>query len=566
LFSNRHKLIVLSIVLLMFLSLSIRPGFRVRQQVGVAPLAKKLLDEASLFNTRLHSRPRDVRAEQDYLGLIELYRRGLEADGERLYGDEALLAMARLSEEMAASLRKPRYYYNAIDHYRQLARDYTQSPYRAMALITIAKVFENYLDDREEAARAYAEVVRQFPNSVSGREALANFARIVPDKEPDSEPTTTDGTEASAEKTITSIRDFSGPDYARIVIDLSTPVEYEKSQAGSNSLAILLKGAKLAPQLASRNLAPNPEGLLKQVKADATTDAVRLNLECARINNYAIFTLNDPFRLVIDLHGLSEKVSAADSPAPPIRPEVERRSSEGSLSYLRALGLKFNRIVIDPGHGGHDTGALGPGGLVEKELVLDVALRLQAMLKQNLKDIDVVMTRDGDRFVALEERTAIANARGADLFISIHANSSQSPTSSGVETYYLSINATNEELEVAARENASTARNARDLQTLLEQIVLDDKVIESRNFARQVQRGLVKGLGSIDPAAAGNRGVKKAPFIVLIGANMPSVLAEVSFISNPEQAQALKTVEFRRQIAESLYDGIQRYIDSFSKR
>jgi N-acetylmuramoyl-L-alanine amidase len=398
---------------------------------------------------------------------------------------------------------------------------------------------------------------------VSAREALANFARITPDRIPHLETAIAPDSETASEKTITSIRNFSGPDYARIVIDLSSPIKYEKSQAGS-SLNILMKGARLAPQLADRSLTANVEGLLKQVKAEATSDSVHLNLECARISNYAIFTLNNPYRLVIDLHGQSEKVAAENRPAQPSRPEVARRS-EGSLSFLRALGLKINRVVIDPGHGGHDTGALGPDGVVEKEVVLDIALRLRALFKQKLSDIDVVMTREGDRFVALEERTAIANARGADLFISIHANSSQTQDASGVETYYLSINATNEELEVAARENASTARNARDLQALLEQIVLDDKVIESRNFAKQVQRGLVRGLGPIDLAAAANRGVKKAPFIVLIGANMPSVLAEVSFISNQKQAQELKTGEFRQQIAESLFDGIQRYIDTFSK-
>jgi N-acetylmuramoyl-L-alanine amidase len=567
-FSKRHRLIVLVIVLLMFLSLSIKPGFRVQQNNGASSLARRLFDQATLSNTRLHSRPQTERVEQDYLGIIEQYKRVIDADAERRYGDETLLEMARLCEEISTNLHKPRYCYNAIDYYKQLARDYQQSPHRALALITIAQIFGDRLGDREEEARAYAEVMRQYPNSVSAREASANIARITPAQDRQSETSITAQSNGYIEKAITSVRSFTGPDYARVVIDLSAPITYDKSMTDGNHLTLFARDSKLAPQLANRNLALSAEGLLKQVKAEPLTDGVRLNLECSQINNYAIYSLNNPDRLVIDLHrlGAGERASEAGRNAELQTGIDSGRSSNDKLSFLRALGLKISRIVIDPGHGGHDTGALSASGVIEKELVLDIGLRLRALLKKNLNDIDIIMTREGDRFIALEERTAIANARGADLFISIHANSSENAEASGVETYYLSINATKEELEVAARENASTARNARDLQTLLQQIVLDDKVIESRNFAKQVQRGLVSGLSPIDKAAANNRGVKKAPFIVLIGANMPSVLAEVSFLSNPDQASTLKTGEFRQQIAESLFDGIQRYIETLSNR
>lgn len=556
-FLSRHKLLVFMIVLAMFLSISIKPGFRVQPDTHAASLVHQLLTQATSADRNLHARPGGERAEQDYLGVINLYKMALDADSERRAGDQALLSMARLAEEFAA--HKPRYYYNAVEHYQQLIDSYPGSPHHALALVKQAQILEKHLDDAEAAARAYQAVVARFPNSVSAREAAANLDRL----HAAGEHTEASEQLASEERLITSIRNFSGPDYARIVIDVGSPVTVDKSQQSNGMVSLFMREAKLNSQLADRNLAIDTNGLLKKVTAEAKEEGVRVNFECNELRDYAIFSLNDPHRVIIDLRG--KMVAPVDVPAAATTPLDEMRPQvSGNLSLLRVLGLKVKRVVIDAGHGGHDTGALR-AGMKEKEITLDIALKLRALLKQHIKDLDVVMTRDRDRFVALEERTAIANAQAADLFISIHINSSPNPESSGVETYYLSINANKDELEVAARENASTASNAHNLQTLLQRIVLDDKVIESRNFAQLVQRSLVNGLSDFSKGAAQNRGVKKAPFIVLIGANMPSVLAEVSFISNAEQAAALKTAEYRQKIAQSLYEGIRRYIDALSK-
>jgi N-acetylmuramoyl-L-alanine amidase len=237
-------------------------------------------------------------------------------------------------------------------------------------------------------------------------------------------------------------------------------------------------------------------------------------------------------------------------------------TARGDRSLIRALGLKIGKIVIDPGHGGHDTGTIGPNGLEEKDLVLEVGKRLGKLLETRL-GAEVVYTRKDDTFIPLETRTAIANQDRADLFISIHANSSHDSAARGVETYYLNFTSSPEALEVAARENAVSEKSIYELQDLVKKIAMKEKIEESREFAGDVQQSLHSGLAVKSPAIR-DRGVKKAPFIVLIGANMPSILAEISFVSNPSDERRLETSEYRQRIAESLYRGVARYVNGLS--
>ena len=237
-------------------------------------------------------------------------------------------------------------------------------------------------------------------------------------------------------------------------------------------------------------------------------------------------------------------------------------TASGDRSLIRALGLKIGKIVIDPGHGGFDAGTIGPNGLTEKDLVLDVSQRLGRLLESRL-GAEVDYTRDTDTFVPLEDRTAIANRDQADLFVSIHANSSRDPDARGVETYYLNFTTSRDALDVAARENAVSDQSIYELQDLVKQIALKEKIEESREFASDVQTALHSGLAAKNPGLR-DRGVKSAPFIVLIGANMPSILAEISFVSNPTDERKLKTAEYRQRIAESLYRGISKYVNGLS--
>jgi N-acetylmuramoyl-L-alanine amidase len=260
----------------------------------------------------------------------------------------------------------------------------------------------------------------------------------------------------------------------------------------------------------------------------------------------------------------SSKNSDADAKPDLIRPSsAPQPTRDGQSTLTRALGLKIGRIVIDAGHGGHDTGTIGPTGLMEKDLCLDVALRLGKIIQQRLPGADIVYTRSDDTFIPLEERTNIANQAKADLFISIHANSSQDHAARGVETYYLNLKGSAEAMEVAARENASSEQGVHDLEDLVKKIARSEKIDESKEFAEDIQDSLAKRMQKASKTVK-NRGVRKAPFVVLIGADMPSILTEISFLSNPADEKLLKEPEYRQRVAEGLYQGVASYLQSLN--
>jgi N-acetylmuramoyl-L-alanine amidase len=246
--------------------------------------------------------------------------------------------------------------------------------------------------------------------------------------------------------------------------------------------------------------------------------------------------------------------------APPVAPQPTR---DGQSTLTRALGLKIGRIVIDAGHGGHDTGTIGPTGLMEKDLCLDVALRLGKIMQQKLPGAEIVYTRSDDTFIPLEDRTRIANEAKADLFISIHANSSPDHGARGIETYYLNLKGSPDAMEVAARENAASQDGIHDLEDLVKKITRTEKIDESKEFALDVQDSLSKRIQKTAKPVK-NRGVRKAPFVVLIGADMPSILTEISFLSNPADEQLLKKPEHRQRVAEGLYSGVSEYLQSLN--
>jgi N-acetylmuramoyl-L-alanine amidase len=327
----------------------------------------------------------------------------------------------------------------------------------------------------------------------------------------------------------------------------------DDSEASANDAADETVPVKHAKKLNSH------EGIVvdKVAKADADNEAEGLDSDNANPSGSAdtVPRSKGASRSLASNHSNSKR--AYDLNAREARP-----TASGDRSLIRALGLKIGKIVIDPGHGGHDTGTIGPNGLEEKDLVLEVGRRLGKLLETRL-GAEVVYTRKDDTFIPLETRTAIANQARADLFISIHANSSHDPDARGVETYYLNFTSSPDALDVAARENAVSEKSIYELQDLVKKIALKEKIEESREFASDVQASLHSGLSSKAPAIR-DRGVKKAPFIVLIGANMPSILAEISFVSNPTDEHRLASSEYRERIAESLYKGIARYVNGLS--
>jgi len=364
---------------------------------------------------------------------------------------------------------------------------------------------------------------------------------------------------------VDGIQVTSSPDDAQVVVLLDQAVRFDSARiSGPDRIYFDLHNARLTPAVGQRT-APPEDGLLKWVRAAQNTDEmVRLVLDADGAKNYSAQLLSNPTRLVIDLHARAEApTEMASNSSAPLAPPASGPVVENRPSLTRALGLKISRIAIDPGHGGSDVGAMGPHGLVEKNLCLDVAMRLGQLIEKNLSGAQVVYTRKDDRFVPLEERTAIANRANADLFISIHANSSDVPDARGVETYYLNLGASPESMRLAARENALAAASLHDLPTLLQKIESNVKMTESKQLATQIQDALSARLQLVSRGET-NRGVKQAPFVVLTGATMPAVLSEISFVSNASDESLLLESAQRQRVAEGLYRGITAYLDTLN--
>lgn len=255
------------------------------------------------------------------------------------------------------------------------------------------------------------------------------------------------------------------------------------------------------------------------------------------------------------------EVPATTSPAAPLATPAARTAT-GQQSLIRALGLKIGKVVIDPGHGGKDEGTRSPDGLLEKDLVLDVAKRLRTLIEDKLGS-EVILTREDDVFIQLEERPVIANQHRADLYVSLHANSSPFRLASGSETFYLDFTTSRESMDIAARENASSTKSVADLQDIIKRIALKDKRDESRDFAAKIQTALFKSQSNAGTAKK-NRGVKSAPFVVLVGAEMPAILVEMGFLSNKKEVEKLTTSEYRQSLAQAIFDGLESYMRSLS--
>lgn len=352
----------------------------------------------------------------------------------------------------------------------------------------------------------------------------------------------------------------------RIVLDIESPTRTQQ-QAGMESKRVKrgepladevtkTSGFEVAADLGLRKLS-SIEGPAVAKKEDAKVRSAgeEDKLEVAKKRSQVIAEKED--------RGKNSKPEGeGKNTATALASREARPKSDGTLSLIRTLGLKIGRIVIDPGHGGHDTGTVGPSGLEEKELVLDVAFRLKKLVEEKLNG-EVILTRTDDTFIPLEERTSLANESQADLFISIHANSSENRRVSGVETFFLNFATSADVEEIAARENASSQKTIFELQDLVQKIALKEKVDESKEFAQTIQKSMATQMQKAR-ATAKDRGVKQAPFIVLIGANMPSILSEISFVSNPSDEKLLKSPNYRQKIAEALCRGIEEYSRNLS--
>jgi N-acetylmuramoyl-L-alanine amidase len=379
---------------------------------------------------------------------------------------------------------------------------------------------------------------------------------------------------------IVNLRCSTHPNFTRIVLDIGTLREYtfgELRDPGRIWVDVLQ--AKLNPILQGQSY-PVKADYVSQIRiSQKTNSTVRLavDVDFSRIESYRVFHLFDPYRLVVDIYPRGTADAPAKTPAPaektappgvrtqpPVKRDVDPKDPNfNGTSLARQLGLGVRTIVIDPGHGGSDPGAIGKSGLQEKEVNLAVALALQKLLKDKA-GIDAVLTRESDIYVGLDDRTVIANQKRADLSVSIHSNSHRDRRRGGVETFFLNISADPSVVELAAMENATSTKNIGEMKSILEKIVQNSKIRESHDLAEDIQRNLVKSL-SKDLPPIQNLGVKGGPFWVLIGGEMPSVLVEISHLSNAKEEAKLKTAKYRQLAAQGIYDGIMEYVHSLGK-
>jgi N-acetylmuramoyl-L-alanine amidase len=369
------------------------------------------------------------------------------------------------------------------------------------------------------------------------------------------------------------------PGKTRIVFDLINPVDYTSSQlvnpdrlmievrpksaAAHNSLTLVpsVTGAQVIAPPAEESI-PNPPAIAVTAHTSSPSpdlDAVADSAKSPHLPPPRVTAVADPNPSPLTRYTVSRRASSRaviDVPSP------ARADGTGDRSLIRVFGLKLGKVVIDAGHGGHDTGTVGPHGLMEKDLDLDVALRLGNLIQRQI-GAQVVYTRSTDIFIPLEERTQIANEEKADLFISIHANSSPASSATGVETYYFNFSSDKSGLDLATRENATASSSISDLNDLLHKAVLGAKLEESKDFAQRVQTSLSAMSIKMNNRSR-DRGVRRAPFVVLIGATMPSILAEIGFVSNPHDEALLNKPEQRQKIADALFKGVSQYAASLS--
>jgi len=360
---------------------------------------------------------------------------------------------------------------------------------------------------------------------------------------------------------IYDLRYFTHPTFTRVVVDIGTLREYSPHELPSpDRIFVDIYQAKLNPILHNKTYLVKNDYINQIRIAQKSPNTVRVvvDLDFNKVKRFQVWPAFDPFRIVIDIYpqDISTDTSTEKSPQP------AQPTKEG-YSMARQLGLGIQRIVIDPGHGGKDPGAIGKSGTMEKIIVLDICQRLKKLLGAH-NDLEVIMTRESDIYVPVENRTVIANQKQADLFISVHANSNPSKKRSGVETFYLNFSLDPSVIETAALENATSTKNLSEMRSILEKIAKNSKVMESKELANDIQKNLVLTLQKIHKDVK-DLGYKGGPFWVLIGVETPSVLVEVSYLSNSREETRLKSARYRQYIAQGIYNGIKEYMNSLGK-
>jgi len=459
--------------------------------------------------------------------------------------------------------------------YRKLADEYKKHRLADDAQYLVGMIFYEYLNDATQAYVEFLKVEIKFPSGdmvPKAREKLKNL-EVALNKKDEKREQNNNPLSKNNLIAVKDIRHWSTLNYTRVVIDVASPVTYkhhllrpDPDKKKPRRLYLDLDNTRVTKQIDSP--VEIKDGLLQLARAGQyKKDTVRVVLDMESIGGYDVFRLHDPFRIVVDVRRDKDGKSSGKSAA--ARKQSARRGirksdrQDKNVSLARQLGLNVKRIVIDPGHGGKDPGCIGPKGVKEKDIVLRLAKTLAKKIEREM-GCEVFLTRNSDIFITLEQRTAIANIKKADLFISLHINAHKSSSVWGIETYYLNMATDERSVMVAARENATSEKNISDLQTILNKLMMNTKINESNRLAHEVQRGMVS---HIDRKYKKPRdlGVKQAPFYVLIGADMPAVLVETGFLSNPAEKKKLLSISYRETVASGICIGIESYVESIDK-
>lgn len=539
-----------------------------------------------------HEQAREVY--HNWQSLAERFSSIYTAQPEGPLAAGCLLWMGRIHLRAYERFNRITDFHQAVDDLRRLVNHFPRSNLADDAQMMIGHLYEQRADPKQ----AYLEYLRVTINHPQGdmvepaKKKLDELEQRLASGQPaeqrqrltEDEPASTavEATPAVAKAEaegeydptlakVTELRHWSTPSYTRVVLNLDRPVPYSAHLLKKDPRAhkprrlyLDLSGARLPKGF--QQVQPIKGNLLMQARAGQfNRDTVRLVLDIQDLKSYKVFGLQNPFRVVIDCFGQKKR-------EPTLRADVKKGKAQKvkrgyaaqqppTVGLAQALGLGIKRVVIDPGHGGKDPGCVYKG-MYEKNITLDISRRLAQVLRSKL-GCQVLLTRNSDKFLALEDRTAYANTKEADLFISVHVNAAPSRRLNGVETYFLNLASDEQSMLVAARENATSTRSIGDLQVILNDLMLNSKINESNRLARLMHGNLVKGLRRHYKVR--DLKVRQAPFYVLIGAQMPAVLVEVGFITNPAERKRLATKSYRQRVADHIATGIVSYAKSLKK-
>ncbi len=558
----------LKAALLLLLSLWCWIVFPPRANAGTSLTVDKQYHQAKAYYANLQSTKNDFPRD-NWLKGVRAFRKIYMANPEHPLAPSCLYMLGRIYRTMFERQGNILDLGESIAYYEDVATLFPQHRLADDALYALATIYLSDKGDDRQAVKLFTKIITAYPAGDMAQSAQAFLRKLNgqaaasagPPEAPSPAKQATAADEgcsncpAADMAVLQPVRYWSNNNYTRVVIETSAPVTFNKyvlEQEGDmpRRLYVDLDNCRIAP--GTRYSIPIEDGLLKQVRqAQFSPDTVRVVLDTqSNIAEHKIFSLSDPFRVVIDVKG---EGSGTDG---------NKQASEDVLSIVQQLGLSIRRIVLDPGHGGKDPGTISPSGLKEKDIVLKVAKLIAPQLREQL-GCEVILTRDHDVFVPLEERTAIANSKEADLFVSIHVNSAPTPAAKGIETYVLDLATNTDAMRVAAQENATSTSQIGDLQSILLDLIQNTKINESAKLAELVQDSIVKGLNRTYPGVT-DLGVKKAPFVVLIGAQMPAILTEIAFLSNPTEARRLQSDRYLAKVAEQITAGISNYASNLN--